>query len=107
MKNFWVRAASAAVYVALFLGCIYSGALLNNPTLGAIIFGAFLMFVACGCTFEFFRIVALQGATPCKPLGYAYTVLTLVSLIGLQSLPGLNGLKLLGIAIIVLPMHYG
>jgi phosphatidate cytidylyltransferase len=107
MKNFWVRAASAVVYVALFLGCIYSGALLNNPTLGAIIFGAFLMFVACGCTFEFFRIVALQGATPCKPLGYAYTVITLVSLIGMQSLPGLNGLKLIGAVIVVLPVVFG
>ena len=64
MKNFWVRAASAVVYVALFLGSIYSGALTGNKTLGAVILTAFLLFVACGCTFEFFRIVKQQGATP-------------------------------------------
>lgn len=74
MKNFWTRAASAVVYVVLFLGCIYSGVLLKNQTLGGIILTAFLLFVACGCTFEFFRIVAKQGATPCRPLGYALTV---------------------------------
>lgn len=102
MKNFWVRAASAVVYVALFLGCIYSGALLKNPTVGTIIFGAFLMFVACGCTFEFFRIVALQGATPCRPLGYAFTVITLLVLIGLKAQPGL-----IGIAIVALPALFG
>ena len=107
MKNFWVRAASAVVYVVLFLGCIYSGALLKNPTLGAVIFGAFLMFVACGCTFEFFRIVARQGATPCRPLGYAFTVITLLSLIGMQALPGVNGLKLIGAAIVLLPVVFG
>ncbi len=70
MKNFWTRAASAVVYVVLFLGCIYSGALLGDKTIGGIILAAFLLFVSCGCTFEFFRIVERQGATPCKPLGY-------------------------------------
>ena len=74
MRNFWTRAESAVVYVVLFLGCSYSGVLLKNPTLGGVILTAFLLFVACGCTFEFFRIVAKQGATPCRPLGYALTV---------------------------------
>jgi len=78
MKNFWVRSISAVVYVALFLGSIYSGVLLKNPTLGGIIFTAFLLFVAVGCTFEFFRIVAKQGATPCRPLGYFLTVAALL-----------------------------
>ena len=76
MKNFWTRAASAVVYVALFLGCIYSGALLGDKTLGGIIFAAFLLFVSCGCTFEFYRMVGLQGATPCKPLGYILAAAT-------------------------------
>ena len=75
MKNFWVRAASAVVYVALFLGCIYSGDLTGNKLLGGVILAAFLLFVACGCTFEFFRIVKQQGATPSQPLGYAFTVI--------------------------------
>ena len=78
MKNFWTRAASAVVYVVLFLGCIYSGALLKNQQLGGIILTAFLLFVACGCTFEFFRIVGKQGATPCRPLGYFLTVAALL-----------------------------
>lgn len=73
MKNFWTRTVSAVVYVALFLGCIYSGNLLGNKFVGGLILTAFLLFVACGCTFEFFRIVAKQGATPCRQLGYVFS----------------------------------
>ena len=107
MKNFWVRAASAVVYVALFLGCIYSGALLKNPTLGGVIFTAFLLFVACGCTFEFFRIVAQQGATPCRPLGYVYTVAALLALVCLSLFSSVNGYILFGIAMSFLPVAFG
>lgn len=71
MKNFWVRAASAVVYVALFLGCIYSGQLIGNEVWGHIVFALFLLFVGCGCTFEFYRIVGKQGATPSRWIGYA------------------------------------
>ena len=78
MKNFWVRTVSAVVYVVLFIGCIYSGILLRSPLAGGLILTAFLLFVACGCTFEFFRIVEKQGATPCRPLGYALTVASLL-----------------------------
>ncbi|MBQ8703474.1 MAG: phosphatidate cytidylyltransferase [Bacteroidales bacterium] len=78
MKNFWTRTVSAIVYVLLFLGSIYSGALLGNKLAGAIIFTAFLLFVTVGCTFEFFRIVAKQGATPCRPLGYVLAVAALL-----------------------------
>ena len=78
MKNFWVRSVSAVVYVALFVGCIYSGNLLGNKLLGGVILTAFLLFVACGCTFEFFRIVEKQGSTPCRPLGYLLTVAALL-----------------------------
>lgn len=107
MKNFWVRTVSAVVYVALFLGCIYSGKLLNNPLLGGVIFTAFLLFVACGGTFEFFRIVGKQGATPCRPLGYAYTVLALMALLCLSLFSGVNGYILFGIGMTMLPIVFG
>ena len=107
MKNFWVRAASAVVYVALFLGCIYSGKLLGNELLGGIILTAFLLFVACGCTFEFFRIVDKQGATPCKPLGYAYTIVALLSLTGISAFNSNLGFAVFGIAMTLLPIAFG
>lgn len=107
MKNFWVRAASAVVYVALFLGSIYSGKLLGNPTLGSIIFTAFLLFVACGCTFEFFRIVSKQGATPCKPLGYVYTCAALLALTCISAFSSTTGYILFGMATTLLPMAFG
>ena len=107
MKNFWTRAASAVVYVVLFLGCIYSGVLLKNQVLGGIIFAAFLLFVACGGTFEFFRIVGQQGATPCRPLGYAYTVLTLLALLCISSFNSPMGYVLFGMGMTLLPIAFG
>lgn len=74
MKTFWIRTASATVYAALFLGTLFSGRLLNNPKLGLVIFGVFLLFVTVGCTFEFFRMVDKQGARPAKWLGYIYAI---------------------------------
>ena len=107
MKNFWVRAASAVVYVALFLGCIYSGALLGNKLAGDIVLTAFLLFVACGCTFEFFRIVARQGATPCRPLGYAYTVATVLVLVCISSFSNYRGFVVFGVGMTLLPIVFG
>lgn len=106
MKNFWVRAASAVVYVALFLFCIYSGDLTGNKLLGGVILAAFLLFVACGCTFEFFRIVKQQGATPSQPLGYAFTVIALLALsaVAYGKVWGYVGL---GVAVTLLPMAFG
>ena len=106
MKNFWTRAISAVVYVVLFLGSIYSGALLGNETLGGIILTAFLLFVACGCTFEFFRIVAKQGATPCRPLGYAYSVIALLAL-ALAGVFDHVWFDSVGFAIVLLPVAFG
>ena len=103
MKNFWTRTISAVVYVVLFLGCIYSGALLGNETLGGLILTAFLLFVACGCTFEFFRIVAKQGATPCRPLGYALSVATLLLIALVPVLNGFNGFRLILLAYTLFP----
>ena len=82
MKNFWVRTASATVYAGFFLGSIYSGQLLGNPVAGNIILTTFALFVAIGCTFEFFRLVSKQEATPSRWLGYVLVIAatTLLSL---------------------------
>lgn len=80
MKTFWIRTASAVVYALLFLGTLLSGRLLGNPQLGLVLFGAFLLFVNAGCTFEFFRMVKTQGARPSRVLGYIFS-LTAMSLV--------------------------
>lgn len=74
MKKFWIRTASAVAYVALFVGTMYSGVLLNNDLAGRLIFMAFLLFVAVGCTFEYFRMVKKLGAKPIEWLGYLATI---------------------------------
>ena len=103
MKNFWVRAASAVVYVTLFLFCIYSGTLFGNELLGGIILAAFLLFVAVGCTFEFFRIVKKQGSNPCRPLGYALTVAALLMIALVPVLDGFRGFALVLLAFTIFP----
>lgn len=75
MKTFWIRTASAVVYVLLFVGSMFSGVLLGNPKAGMFIFGAFLLFVTTGCSLEFMRMVRLQGARPSQPLAYIYAVI--------------------------------
>lgn len=107
MKNFWTRAASAVIYVALFLFCIYSNKILGNDLIGGIIFTAFLLFVACGCTFEFFRIVGKQGATPCRPLGYTYSVLAILSLACISCFSSALGFMVYGLVMTLLPLAFG
>ena len=89
MKTFWIRTASAVVYALLFLGTLLSGRLLGNPQLGLVLFGAFLLFVNAGCTFEFFRMVKTQGARPSRVLGYIFslTAMLLVTVIPLVDNP--------------------
>ncbi len=77
MKTFWIRTASATVYALLFLGSIYSGRLVGE-TWGTVILSAFALFVALGCTFEYYRIAEKHGAHPIKPLGYAFSTVTIV-----------------------------
>lgn len=89
MKNFWIRTASAAVYVLLFLGSMFSGVLLGDMRVGMLLFGAFLLFVTVGCSFEFLRMVRLQGARPSQPLAYLFAVVGFL-LLGLPSVVGLN-----------------
>lgn len=81
MKTFWIRTASAVVYALLFLGTLLSGRLLGNPHLGLVLFGAFLLFVNVGCTFEFFRMVKTQGARPSCVLGYAFSLVAMLLMI--------------------------
>ena len=107
MKNFWIRTVSATVYALLFIGTLLSGILLNNNVLGIIIFGAFLMFVNVGCTFEFFRLVGVQGAQPSKVLGYVYTIaLMLVVLISPILSDPLAGFAIMLMGFILFPMTF-
>lgn len=107
MKTFWIRTASATVYALLFLGTLLSGRLLNNPKLGLLLFGAFLLFVTMGCTFEFFRMVGKQGAVPCRLLGFAYAVITLVAiLISPMLSDALLGFRIMLVAITLLPVTF-
>ena len=107
MKTFWIRTASATVYALLFLGTLLSGRLLNNPKLGLLLFGAFLLFVTMGCTFEFFRMVGKQGAVPCRLLGYAYAVITLVAILISPILSdALLGFRIMLVAITLLPVTF-
>lgn len=78
MKKFWIRTASSVVYVALFLGTMLSGVILKNELAGIIIFLAFMLFVACGCTFEFYRIAKMKGAKPIGWLGYVVVCLAVL-----------------------------
>lgn len=70
MKKFWIRTASSVIYVALFVGTMLSGKIMYNDGAGTIVFLLFLLFAACGCTFEFYRIARLKSAKPIKWMGY-------------------------------------
>lgn len=70
MKNFWIRTASAVVYVILFVGAIYAAQLLHNDFWGRMIFDAFLLFVTIGGTFEFYRMMRMKNVHPIAWLGY-------------------------------------
>ena len=105
MKTFWIRTASAAVYVLLFLGTLYSGRLTGNALLGQVLFGAFLLFVAVGCTFEFFRMVEQQGAKPSRVLGYLFAVGAL--LVYVLPLGGGYGFALMLLAYTLFPALFG
>ena len=107
MKTFWIRTASAVVYALLFLGTLLSGRLLGNPQLGLVLFGAFLLFVNAGCTFEFFRMVKTQGARPSRVLGYIFslTAMLLVIAIPLVDNP-LLGFGLVFGSFALFPMYF-
>ena len=78
MKTFWIRTASATVYAVLFLGSIYSSRLLGSPIWGDIILTAFALFVTLGCTYEFYKLVGMQGAKPSRAVGYVVAAVVLL-----------------------------
>lgn len=107
MKTFWIRTASAIVYALLFIGTMISGFLLHSGKAGLIIFGAFLLFVAIGCTFEFFRMVQTQGARPSRFWGYAYAIIAmLVVLVSPLLANTLDGFMLMLGAFVLCPVCF-
>ena len=107
MKTFWIRTASATVYALLFLGTLLSGRLLGNPRLGNILFGAFLLFVTVGCSFEFFRMVSKQDAVPSRLLGYLYAVAALFVVLAAPLMNNsLNGFFLMLSAFALFPICF-
>lgn len=97
MKKFLIRTASTTVYAILFIGSICCGRLTGHPRLGDLVLMAFLLFVALGCTFEFYRMVKGQGSRPTEWLGYCCVAATLVAmhLMFGDSYQGWSGLLLL------------
>ena len=73
MKTFWIRTASATVYALLFVGSIYSGRMIGNRNWGIVILTAFALFVALGCSFEYYRIAKMHNHRANQPLGYFFT----------------------------------
>ena len=102
MKKFLIRTASATVYAVLFIGSMLSGKLLGNPEAGHLILMAFLLFVALGCTFEFYRMVKGQGSRPMQWIGYCFVTAVVVGL-GIVALPETEtwGLVLVGIVLLM------
>ena len=86
MKKFLIRTASATVYAVLFIGSMMSGRWLGNPVAGHLILLTFLLFVALGCTFEFYRMVKGQGNRPMQWMGYC-CVTAVVLAFGVMSWP--------------------
>ncbi|MBQ4376804.1 MAG: phosphatidate cytidylyltransferase [Bacteroidales bacterium] len=80
MKNFWIRTLSATIYALLFVGCIYATQLTGSDLAGTLIFAAFILFIAEGCTFEFFRLVEKAGARPIKSVGYILSAIVCLSI---------------------------
>lgn len=105
MKTFWIRTASAIIYALLFLGTMYSGVLLDNPRVGIILFGFFLIFVTLGCSYEFFRLVRSQGALPVKWLGYTYALLA-VFLVAFAPAMGMKGFSMMLASLILFPATF-
>lgn len=105
MRTFWIRTASAIVYALLFIGTMFSGLLLDNPVAGNLLFGGFLLFVTIGCSYEFFRMVHLQGACPSKMLGYLYACLA-VLLVVLVPLTGMQGFLLMLVGFAIFPAFF-
>lgn len=91
MKKFWIRTASSVVYVALFLGTMFSGRIFGDYLVGSFVFVAFLLFVAVGCTREFYKIQKLKGTHALEWMGYMTTVLVVLSFLDLGYMHAMGG----------------
>lgn len=102
MKKFWIRTASATVYALLFIGTMLSGRLIGNETAGLLIFAAFLLFVAFGCTYEFIKITKMNGSNPNNVISYSYMFLAFAAVIALgqKEFEGVAFLALLPVLLI-------
>ena len=91
MKKFWIRTASSVVYVALFLGTMFSGRIFGDNLVGALVFVAFLFLVAIGCTREFYKISKLKGTRPLEWMGYLASLLVILSFLDLGYMYSIGG----------------
>lgn len=89
MKTFWIRTASGAVYASLMIFCTFAGDLLHNKFLGIVILSAFMLFVAIGGMFEFYRMSEIKGVKANRVVGYLLGVI-LFCLAGSVSLNGMS-----------------
>lgn len=103
MKTFWIRTASATVYALLFIGSIYSGRLINNQGIGVAILTLFSLFVAEGCTFEYYRMACTKGLNPNRPVGYTLVALVTLS-IGLAANEPALAIGSLALVLIAAPL---
>ena len=70
MNTFWKRTLSATIYAALFIFSIFAGTITRNSIVGVAVITAFMLFVAVGCTMEYYRIISRQGLSPLRWIGY-------------------------------------
>lgn len=105
MKTFWIRTASASVYALLFIGSIYSGRLIGNEGIGVAILTLFSIFVAEGCTFEYYRMASNMGFKPNRPVGYALVGLIALTL-GLSTNDPASAIVSVALLLIATPLLF-
>ena len=73
------RTITGLIYAVLFIGSICSVHLMKEgaPALNYF-FAAFLLVVLIGCTYEFYKMISVQGASPIKWMGYIFSAGVLV-----------------------------
>lgn len=104
MKKFWIRTASSVVYVALFLGTMFSGKIFGDDVAGQIVFAAFLVAVSMGCTYEFYKISKLKGAHPLEWIGYLLNVFVFVFFISTVSDTVLGVAMIYGVILLLMAL---
>lgn len=70
MSKLLTRTLSGAVYVALFVFCIYSGRIFHSDTMGNLMLSLFLLFVAMVCTHEYYSMFKHRGEKVNPAMGF-------------------------------------